>query len=285
MKKQVYMNGSIVPENRAAVSVFDRGLNYGDGLFETMKAAGGKVEFLKDHLSRLKKGLSLLGFPAGSLKALEHDIKDGAVQRLLKANGLQVKTAYLRVTVTRGTDPDGHLPKKSGPTVIMAARPIDTDYISRLRTHGVSAISLRGYCPVLPGIKSLNYLPSVLGKAEAVRSGAVEGIFIGPDSSIREGTSSNIFVVSGGVLLTPPVSSDTAEGVLPGVMRKAVIRLAIKKGVSVREARVCAKDLRSCSEAFLTNSIWGVVPLISVDKKKVGSGRPGEVARLMQSAL
>lgn len=285
MKIRVYINGSIVPENRAAVSVFDRGLNYGDGLFETMKAECGKVEFLKDHLSRLKKGLRLLGFPAGSLKPLEHDIKDGAVQRLLKANGLHAKTACLRMTVTRGTDPDGHLPKKTAPTVIMVAKPIDTDYVSRIRTHGVSAILLRGCGPAMPGVKSLNYLPSVIGKAEAARSGAVEGIFIGPDSSLREGTSSNIFVVSGGALVTPPVSSETDEGVLPGVIRKAVIRLAMKKGLPVREARVCAKDLRSCSEAFLTNSIWGVVPLISVDKKKVGSGRPGEVARLMQSAL
>lgn len=286
MKRRVYINGRVLPENKATVSVFDRGLNYGDGLFETMKAVNGRVEFLRDHLSRLKKGARFLAFPAGSLKALELDIKDGALEKLLKANGLTGKTAYLRITVTRGADRDGgHLPKKSVPTVIIVARPIDTGALERLRTKGVSAAVIKGYGPAIPGVKSLNYLPSVLGKAEAVRGGAIEGIFAAKDSSVREGTSSNIFVVSGGVVLTPPVSSDPAEGVLPGVMRQAVIRLLGKKGVTVREATVFLKDLRSCAEAFLTNSVWGAAPLTVIDGKKVGSGSPGDIVRLVQSAL
>jgi branched-chain amino acid aminotransferase len=286
MKRRVYINGRVLPENKAAVSVFDRGLNYGDGLFETMKAVDGRVEFLRDHLSRLKKGARFLAFPAGSLKALDLDIKDGALEKLLKANGLAAKTASIRITVTRGTERDGgHLPKKTVPTLIIVARPIDTVALERLRTDGVSAAVIRGYGPAIPGVKSLNYLPSVLGKAEAARRGAVEGIFVAKDSSVREGTSSNVFVVSGGVVLTPPVSKDPAEGVLPGVMRQAVIRLLEKKGVTVREATVFLKDLRSCAEAFLTNSVWGAAPLTVIDGKKVGSGSPGDIVRLIQSAL
>lgn len=286
MKRRVYINGRVLPEQKALVSVFDRGLNYGDGLFETMKAVDGKVEFLREHLARLKKGARFLAFPAGFLKALELDIKDGALDDLLKANGLAKKTAYLRITVTRGADRDGaHLPKKTVPTVIMVAREIDTEAVERLRAEGVSAVVIRGYRPAFPGIKSLNYLPSVLGKAEAVRRGAAEGIFVAKDGSVREGTSSNVFVVSGARVLTPPVSTDPAEGVLPGVMREAVMRLLDKRGVAVKEAPVFLKDLRSCQEAFLTNSVWGAVPLKAIDGKKTGSGLPPTIVRLIQKEL
>lgn len=286
MKRRVYINGRVLPEQKAGVSVFDRGLNYGDGLFETMKAVDGKVEFLREHLARLKKGARFLAFPAGSLKALELDIKEGAIDELLKANGLAKKTAYLRITVTRGVDREGgHLPKKTVPTVIMVARAIDTEAVERLRAEGVSAVVIRGYGPALPGIKSLNYLPSVLGKAEAARRGAVEGIFVAKDGSVREGTSSNIFMVSGGRVLTPPVSTDPAEGVLPGVVREAVMSLLGKRGVSVKEAPVFLKDLRSCPEAFLTNSVWGAVPLKAIDGKKTGAKTPGDIVRLVQREL
>lgn len=286
MKRHVYINGKILPEQKAGVSVFDRGLNYGDGLFETMKAVDGTVEFLREHLARLKKGARFLAFPSGTLKALEQEIKDGAIDELLKANGLAKKTAYLRITVTRGVDREGaHLPKKTVPTVIMVARPIDTEKVERFRAEGVSATVIKGYGPAIPGIKSLNYLPNVLGKAEAAHRGAVEGIFVAHDGSIREGTSSNVFVVSGGSVLTPPVSTDPAEGVLPGVMRQVVIRLLGRRGVAVKEASVFLKDLRSCTEAFLTNSVWGAVPLMALDGKKTGSKTPGTVVRLVQKEL
>ena len=285
MKSVVYINGRLVPGKKASVSVFDRGLNYGDGLFETMKAVEGKVEFLRDHVTRLKKGARFIGFPAGSLKALELDLKDGAIPKLLKANGLIGKTAYIRLTVTRGEDRDGHLPKKTVPTVIITAKPIDEEAIARMRTFGVSATVIRGYGPALPGVKSLNYLPSVLGKAEAASKGADEGIFTAKDGSLKEGTSSNIFIVTHGSVRTPPVSPGPGEGVLPGVMRQAVIRLLAKRGFAVAEAPVRLKDLLSCTEAFLTNSIWGAVPLLSVDGKKLGPGNPGAIVRLVQRLL
>jgi branched-chain amino acid aminotransferase len=279
------MNGRIVAEEKAAVSVFDRGLNYGDGLFETMKADRGMVEFLKDHISRLKKGARFLGFAQGALKALELDIKNGAIIKLLEANGLDDSDAYLRITVTRGEDPNGHLPKRSKPTTLIVAKPIDTEWLLRLRTDGAKAILIRGYRPALPGIKTLNYLPSVIARAEAKKKGADEGIFVGSSGEVLEGTSSNIFIVSGGVVSTPPVSADPAEGVLPGVMRGAVMRLLRKKKIKVVESRLVERDLASCEEAFLTNSIWGVVPLIAVDGAKAGTLRPDEVTRLLQKSL
>lgn len=285
MKRRVYVNGRIVAEVKAAVSVFDRGLNYGDGLFETMKADRGMVEFLKDHISRLKKGARFLGFAPGALKALELDIKNGAIIKLLEANGLDDSDAYLRITVTRGEDPDGHLPKRSKPTALIVAKPIDTEGLQRLRANGATAVLTRGCRPALPGIKSLNYLPSIIARAEAKKKGADEGIFVGADGEVLEGSSSNIFIVSGGVVSTPPVSADPAEGVLPGVMRGAVTRLLRKKKIKVVEARLVEKDLASCEEAFLTNSIRGVVPLIAVDGAMVGSGGPGEVTLLLQKSL
>jgi len=282
MKKTVYFNGTLMAEKKATVSVFDRGLNYGDGLFETMKSVNGKVEFLRQHLSRLKRGATFLGFPAAALRPLMLDIKEGAIEELIKANGLTKKQAYLRVTVTRGEDHDGHLPKRTAPTVIMVAKAIDTDTINGFRAKGITAVALTGRGPAIPGVKSLNYLPSVLGKAEAARKGAVEGLFVSKDGLVLEGTSSNIFVVSERTVLTPPVSTDQAEGVLPGVMRSAVIRLLARNKVAVKLAPVSLRCLRASAEAFLTNSIWGAVPLTALDGKKLGDGLPGPVLRLVQ---
>lgn len=266
MKTKIYLSGSIVPEGKASVSVFDRGLNYGDGLFETMKAHDGKPAFLKEHLQRLKAGARFLKIP---INALEADVKDGVIERLLKANRLSKGSACVKIIVTRGVDKSGHAPSKgTTPTLIIITKRIDETYIVRLQKKGVKAILIKGYAPALGGFKTLNYLPCVLAKAEAERRGAFEGIFVGEDGTIKEGSSTNIFIVSKGILKTPPANAQS--GILPGVTRQAVISIAKKLGLTVKEAPISVKDLFTCDKAFLTNSIIGMVPLVSVDSRRIG---------------
>lgn len=283
MKRYVYLNGKLVDEGKASVSVFDRGLNYGDGLFETIRAYGGVPVFLKEHITRLKSGAKAIGIKPKALLKIEADIKSGAIERLLKKNGLASGSAYVKIIITRGIDRVGHLPPENPAlTSIIITKPIDIDLIYKKQEKGIKVVFINGYSPVFAGIKSLNYLPNVLAKAEAQRMGADEGIFTGPDTSIKEGTSSNIFIVSGGKIKTPPLSGKPYSGVLPGVTRNYVIRLCGRLGLEVSEEPVFIKDIKKCSEAFVTSSIIEIAPLLKVDSMKIGDGRPGPVTRTLQ---
>jgi len=279
MKNNVYINGRIVSGERALVSVFDRGLRYGDGVFETLKAYDGRPVFLKEHLLRLSGGMKALGIPVKALKTLRSDIRDRVLERLLKKNGLTRGVAYIRITVTRGVDVGGHLPVRgTSPTVVVVAGAVDERAIKRKGARGVRAVTIKGPGQVVPGVKSLNYLPNVLGRIEAKRQGAVEGIFVAEDGSITEGTSSNVFVVKAGVIKTPLLSA----GVLPGITRSVVIELARKKRIPVKETKVLLRDLYKGDEVFITNSVSEVVPVVRVDSKKIGRGTPGGITRVVQ---
>lgn len=280
---KIFVNGKILPEDRACVSVFDRGFSYGDGLYETMKAREGKPLFLKEHLLRLKAGARFLGLTG--IKGFEKTIRGGAIERLLKANGLNKGEAYVKLLVTRGADKASHLPTKGiRPTLIIIAKPIDTAWIKGIQERGVSAVFVDDVLPALPGVKSLNYLSSVLARMKAQRRGAFEALFV-KDSLVAEGSSSNVFIVKGGKLLTPPLSGTPTDGVLAGVTRAAVMNAAGKNGIQAREARLRTKDLYMADEAFITNSIMDAVPLVKIEGKKVGGGRPGMLTRLMQELL
>lgn len=285
MKRQVYLNGRIVPETRASVSVFDRGFTYGDGVFETLLVKGGRPVYLREHLKRLKDGIKILGIPATGLKELLRDIKAGAISALAEKNGLK-SVANVKIIVTRGADTGGHAPgKDAAPTVVMIARPIDEKAISASREKGMKAVIVEGLTPTIAGIKSLNYLPNIIGKDIALRSGADEAVFMDKEGIISEGTSTNIFVVRNGVILTPALGKGPSEGPLPGVARGAVIRLAGKKGIKVKETILRKKDLHGCDEAFLTNSILGAAPLVRIDGRPVRDGRQGPLTRAVQGLL
>ena len=285
MKRLIYINGDLVREDKAVISVFDRGLNYGDGLFETVKAYGGRPAFLKEHLERLATGLQFMRIPRKPLKGFISDLRDGVIGELLKTNKLAGSEAYIKIIVTRGADSSGHaLPKDLRPNVIIISKQLDVKAISLYQKNGVKASVIKGCSPAVPCFKTLNYLPNIIAKAEARWRGAFEGIFTAKDGSILEGTSSNVFIVKNGALKTPPINADFSTGILPGVTRGAVIGISKKSEISVKEMRTHVKDLYGCDEAFLTNSIIEVVPLVSVDGKRVGSGRPGPVTKRIQLA-
>jgi D-amino acid aminotransferase len=287
MKNYVYINGRIVEEAKARVSVFDRGLNYGDGLFDTMKAEHGAVISMQEHMDRLLAGAKVLGIPRSGLKKLRTDVRSGVLLRLLKKNGLAKGAASLRITVTRGVDPEGgHAPKRGlSPTVIITVRAVDETLVARHQKSGVKAVLIKGAAPALAGIKTINFLPNVLGRVEAKRRGAMEGIFVDHTGAVTEGTAANLFIVKRGVIKTPPVSKVAlSRGVLPGVTRASVMALAKSERIPLKEVRVSVGDLLGCDEAFLTSSVMEVVPLIEVDSRPIGPGRPGAVTRRIQRA-
>ncbi len=273
----VYLNGRFVQAERAKVSAFDRGFSFGDGLFETMRAYGGWVFAMERHLGRLTKGAGQIGIPF-----------DGDVIRwrrvmhaLLRRNGLQADDSSLRLTLTRGADLLGSLlPPEAAPspTLLLVAKPLEEGIPGRQQL-GVSAIALRWGSPFNPfGVKSLNYLHNMLAMAQARQEGAQEALFVAPDGSVVEGTTSNLFSIANGVVTTPPADS----GLLRGITRDVVIELANKEGLSVREAPLFLEDLVAADEAFLTGSLKEIMPLIAVDERRIGSGGPGAITRLLQ---
>lgn len=285
MRLWVYLDGKVLPEERATVSVFDRGLSYGDGLYETLKARDGKPLFLREHMARLRAGARFLCLPSSGLKDFERDVTDGAVEALLEKNGLVKGESYVKLMLTRGPDKASHLPSRGlKSTRIIIAKPLDTARIERVARKGVSAVFVDDIAPPLPGVKSLNYLPSVLARMRAEKAGAFEAIFT-KDALLTEGSSSNVFLVKNGRLVTPPLSQKPSSGVLAGVTRDNVIRLARRESIPVREITVKAGDISSFDEAFITNSIIDAIPLVRADGKAIGDGRPGPVAKRIRELL
>ncbi len=285
--RYVYLNGAITRASCARVSVEDRGFLYGDGVFETLKYTNGKAAYRDEHTKRLIKNLSAIGIPARSVKRLIADIKDGTIERLVGKNGLAKNNAYVRITVTRGRDAGGLLPTPGiSPTCVIVVKAIDDKLMARIQKNGVKAITLSGYARTLASIKSLNFLPNVLGKMEAGRRDAYEGIFTGKDGNVTEGTSTNLFTVKNNRLMTPLAADAVGkDGALSGVIRAVVIKEAKTLGIAFRKKRISKKELMACDEAFLTNSIIGAAPLIEVDGRAIGNGKPGGITRMIQTSL
>jgi D-amino acid aminotransferase len=275
MGEKVYINGRFLDKQGARVSVFDRGLNYGDGLFETIKTYNGRPFLFNEHLKRFAQGARALRIPTTPLKDLES--KAG---RLLEQNGITRGEGYLKIIMTRGVDTQAfaHL-KPIKPTLVMTARRLDTKAIYRYREKGIKAVILnqRGPAEGLGNLKTLNFLPNVIGKMGALRRGGFEGIFTTGDQRLLEGTSTNIFLVMKNIIKTPPL-----EGILPGITRNLIINLAKKADIPLVEAPLYVKDIKKSAEAFVTNSILEVVPLLRVEATTIGSGSPGRVTRLLQ---
>jgi branched-chain amino acid aminotransferase len=276
MKKReryVYLNGRILSAARASVSVFDRGLLYGDGLFETMRAYKGVVFAIERHLDRLHQSAQVLGIAVPDRDWQEE------ITELLARNGQLDGDAWVRLTVTRGPSEPMLLPPDPPPrpTTIILTRPVDGRRLDMQR-NGVT-VSLLPYSRhgFIPEHKTLNYLPGVVGKVLASRHGAYEGLFVRSDDMLTEGTTSSLFVVRGGELWTTP-----GGGILSGVTRDLIIELAAGAGIRVVERDMATRELLRADEAFLTSSVAEVMPIIQVGQNGVGNGHPGPMTRRVQ---
>lgn len=260
---KVYLNGDFVNESDAKISVFDNGFLCGDGIFETMRAYNGAIFALDRHLDRLLRSAQILGLNGMPGK----DVLENACQKLLEINSL--RDARVRLTVSGG------IPNSPKPTVLITATAYD-GYDKSLYEMGMSAITLPGYrisnSPV-SSIKSVSYLSSIMARRQAVAAGCNEAILINEQRNITEGSFTNIFAVKDKTILTAPVN----DGLLPGITRDYVIDIAREEGFIVIEQSINLDGIYQMDELFLTNSLIEIMPLIKVDEKIIGNGRPGPI--------
>jgi len=268
----VWLDGRLVPSSRASISVFDRGFLYGDAVFETVRAYDGRLFLWPQHARRLAASLRAFRIPQPSTDLA------AAARELLAARGLA--DAAVRVTISRGTGEGLVAPARITPTVVATARPIPSELPAQ-RERGVSVLLLpfgRGHGGITDGHKTNAYLPAVLGKTRAAERRAFEGLYVERDGLVSEGTTSNVFAVRGGRLLTPPLEA----GCLPGVTRQVILHLAAEEGLSGETMALQASTLHEMDEVFLTASTIEVMPVVRVDRQRVGDGKPGALTRLLQ---
>jgi branched-chain amino acid aminotransferase len=267
----IYLDGELVPQEQATISVFDHGLLYGDGLFEGIRAYSGRVFRLQEHLKRLYDGARALQLQI----PLDADAMTEAVLETLRANQLQ--DAYIRLVVTRGVGDLGLDPRKCPrASVIIIAASIAL-YPEQYYTHGLELITCttRRNDPTAldAGIKSLNYLNNILAKLETIRAGVPEGIMLSTEGYVAECTGDNIFLVRDGCMYTPPLH----VGNLAGVTRQAVIEIAENEGICTREELFRVKEVYCADECFLTGTAAELIPVVTVDGRSIGDGTPGPI--------
>jgi branched-chain amino acid aminotransferase len=265
---KLWLGGNIVESEEARIDPSDRGFTLADGLFETLRARGGKPLRLQAHLARLHAGAGALGIP---VPRSDKEIGE-ALAAVLSANGLA--DGVLRLTLTRGPAPRGLVtPRDPHPTLLISAAPSPAEPPPAKAI--VATVTRRNEFSPASRFKTLNYLDNVLARREAEQKGADEALLLNSQGRLAESTISNLFLVIDGDVLTPPVS----EGALPGVMRAEVI-----DRLGAATAQLHPADLGSASEAFLTNAT-GIRALIMVDRKPIGSGREGPVTTRLKAAV
>ena len=273
----VYIDGKYYPKSQAKISVYDHGLLYGDGVFEGIRAYNGVVFKLREHIDRLYRSarVIMLEIP------LTKEEMINAVLETLRKNNLH--DAYIRLIVTRGVGDLGLDPRKCPkPTVIIITDVIKL-HSKEAKEKGIRALIVWVKRDPVDAtsheVKSLNYMNSILGKIEANVAGFDEAICLDKNGHISEGIAENIFIVKNGKIITPP----TSTGALVGITRDVIMKLAEKLGYKAVEANITPTDLFTADEAFFTGTAAEVVPIVEVNKRKIGDGKPGPITkRLMQ---
>jgi branched-chain amino acid aminotransferase len=267
----VYLDGKYVDSTEAKVSVFDHGLLYGDGIFEGIRLYGGNVYRLDEHLERLEYSAKalMLSIPLSRSELAE------AVCETCRQNKLT--DGYIRLVVTRGAGDLGLAPWLcEKPTLFIIASKISL-YPQEHYDNGLSIVTVptRRISPDMlpPTIKSLNYLNNILAKIEARQAGALEAIMLNAQGYVAECTADNIFAVHKGEILTPAASA----GALKGITRATVFDIAKALGIPMREADLTRYDIWCADECFLTGTGAEVIPVVKLDGRVIGTGKPGPV--------
>ena len=270
----IYRDGKFVSEEEAAISPFDRGFLYGDGLFETVRCYEGKLFRMDRHIARLQSGLEQLGIP---VSANETELA-AVLRELMKRN--DVANGIARIIVTRGIGEFGLLGKKALQPVVLAACWSQPPPPPERYEKGVSCIVSHERLSPKRDLKSLNYIGPIMARREADAAGADDAILLNTHGHVAEGTTSNIFLVMGRELITPSLEAE----ILVGITRAAVIELAHAEKLPVVERVVHQNDLFHADEVFLTSSVAEVVPVNRIGSHWVHLGRPGPVTREMMRA-
>ena len=271
----IYIDGEHYSKSQAKVSVYDHGLLYGDGVFEGIRAYNSVVFKLKEHIDRLYRSarVIMLNIP------LTKEEMINAVLETLRKNNL--RDAYIRLVVTRGVGDLGLDPRKCPkPTVIIITDVIKL-HSGEPKEKGIRAMIVWVKRDPVDAtsheVKSLNYLNSILGKIEANIAGFDEAICLDKNGHISEGVAENLFIVQNGKVLTPP----TSTGALVGITRDIVMKIAEKLGYKAIESTITPTDLFTAEEAFFTGTAAEIIPIVEVNKRMIGDGKPGPITRLL----
>ncbi len=275
----VSIDGRLVPREEARVSVFDHGLLYGDGVFEGIRVYDRRIFRLDAHLARLEDSAHAIGLRIPMDRAALASAVVEAVRANRQADG------YIRLVVTRGEGSLGLDPTTCArPCVIVIVAPLAVyppeHYVSGIRvvtaaTRQVAAAS------VDPRIKSLNYLKNVLARLEAHEAGAAEALMLNPEGFVAECTADNVFAVHGRRILTPPATDGALDGITAGVIRE----LTGPNGLEWEERRLARYDLFVADECFLTGTGAEIIPMVSLDGRRIGVGTPGPVTERLRAAF
>ncbi len=266
---KIFIDGKLLNESNAKISVFDHGLLYGDGVFEGIRAYNDRVFKLKEHIDRLFYSAKaiLLEIPMTPAELIK------ATTATIRANKL--RDAYVRLVVTRGVGNLGLNPRSCPkPTVIIIAGKIQV-YPAELYARGMEIVTVPTvrnlHSALNPAIKSLNYLNNILAKIEANNAGVEEAVMLNSEGFVAECTADNLFIIKNGELLTPSLSA----GALYGITRGTVMELAAQNRMKVSEPNLTRYDLFNADECFLTGTGAEIMPVIKIDGRVIGSGKPG----------
>ena len=276
MGLKIWLDGELVDEGDAKVSVFDHGLLYGDGVFEGIRVYDGRVFELEAHVRRLyesAKGIRLdVPMEKGELIS--------AIEKTVEANG--IRDGYIRLVVTRGVGNLGLNPsvcKNSGLVIIADKIQAYPEELYETGMKIISATTVRNHPLALaPQVKSLNYLNNIMARFEALDRGVPEAVMYNHEGYVAEATVTNVFIVRDGVIYTPPVEA----GALEGITRNVVIRLAKEENLEVVEKNLTRYDLYICDEFFLTGTAAEVIGIVEMDGRTVGGGKPGQITKRLR---
>lgn len=270
---KIFLDGKLVDEKDAVVSVFDHGLLYGDGVFEGTRIYDGTISFLEDHIDRLYDSAKVLALDVGITK---QEMIDATIETC-RANNL--RDGYIRHVVTRGAGTLGlnpYLCKKASIIIIAADIKLYPDELYKTGMKIITAGTMRNMAEALnPRVKSLNYLNNVMAKIEAINAGVLECLMLNPQGYVAEASGDNVFVVKGNRLMTPP----TWCGALEGITREKVMDLAREMGMEVVENVMTRYEIWTADEAFLTGTAAEVIAVVDLDRRMIADGKPGPITQ------
>jgi branched-chain amino acid aminotransferase len=270
---KIYLDGSLVDEKDAKISVFDHGLLYGDGIFEGIRFYNRRVFRLEEHVRRLFDSAKsiLLNIPQSPAEIT------AAVLETCRANALD--DGYIRLVVTRGVGSMGLSPYKCPKaSVIIIACSIQLYPEEAYKTGLILATCgtrRPSHDTLSPQVKSLNYLNNVMAKVEAIQAGAEEGVMLNAAGLVSECTGDNLFIVRDGEIRTPPISA----GALDGITRKVIFEIAAELKVAMRESEISRHDVYTADECFLTGTAAEAIAAVKYDQRTIGDGKPGPITQ------
>lgn len=276
----VYVNGRITPAAEAVIPVFDHGFLYGEGVYETLRTYGGEPFQFDAHMKRLRRSGSMIHL---TIPGTDAEMMQKIRETMAAEAGLQ--EAYIRILVTRGVgELTYNLAATPTPSVVIIVKPFPEPPAAHF-TDGVSLaiVSVRRNHPsaLNPRIKSNNLLNNALAMQEALRQGAEEALMLNQQDEVAECSQSNFFIIKDGKAITPPLGA----GLLPGITREFVLEVAREAGVDATEQTLTTADVWAADEAFITGTTREITPVVKIDGRPFGDGRPGPITKKLLEAF